>query len=273
MKLDGIALITGAGSGIGRDCAIAFAVEGASGVGFADLNLAAAQSAAHDARAKATNPNFRAIAIEVDVSSEESVIRMVQIVKKEFGRIDYSVNSAGIGVQQPRPVTDMVIDEFQAFFEVNVKGTMLCVREVSQVMKSQEPRVVEGRTGPRDAGRGSIVNLGSGNSFVATPAIVQYTAAKHAIMGITKTAALDTSPYGIRVNAVCPSWVETPMVDRAFAEQQEFFAALVKAIPAGRIATQEEVSDVILFLSSPKASYVTGTGFIVDGGTTLQMKI
>lgn len=150
---------------------------------------------------------------------------------------------------------------------------MLCVREVSKVMKDQEPRVVEGRTGPRNTGRGSIVNLGSANSFVAAPAIVQYTAAKHAIMGITKTAALDTSPYNIRVNAVCPSWVETPMVDRAFAEQQELFAALVKAIPAGRIATQEEVSDVILFLSSPKSSYVTGVGFIVDGGTTLQMKI
>lgn len=84
------------GSGIGRDCAIAFAVEGASGVGFADLNLAAAQSAASDARARATNPNFRAIAIEVDVSKEDSVIQMVQIVKEEFRRIDYSVNSAGV---------------------------------------------------------------------------------------------------------------------------------------------------------------------------------
>ena len=79
------------------------------------------------------------------------------------------------------------------------------------------------------------------------------------------------SAYGIRVNAVCPSWVETPMVDRAFAEQKEMFAALVKALPAGRIARQEEVSDVILFLSGPKSSYVSGVGWIVDGGTTLQM--
>ncbi|RDW79385.1 short-chain dehydrogenase [Coleophoma cylindrospora] len=273
MSFHGVALVTGAGSGIGRDCAIAFAVEGASAVAFADINLNTAQKAADEAKAKANNPNLRTLAIQVDVSNERSVELMVQKVQDEFGRIDYSVNSAGIGVQSPRPVTDTVMDEFQAFFDINVKGTMLCVRAVSQVMKFQEPRVIEGRNGARNVGRGTIVNLGSANSFVAAPAIVQYTSAKHAIMGITKTAALDLAPYSIRVNAVCPSWVETPMVDRAFSSQQEMFTALVKSLPAGRIATQEEVSDVILFLSGPKSTYVTGVGWIVDGGTTLQMNL
>jgi len=140
-------------------------------------------------------------------------------------------------------------------------------------MKLQEPRVVQGRTGSRNVGRGSIVNLGSGNSFVAAAAMVQYVAAKHAVLGITKTAALDLAPYDIRTNAVCPSWVETPMVNKAFASAPEYFAGLVANIPAKRIATQEEVSDVILFLSSPKASYVTGQGWVIDGGTTLQMKL
>lgn len=157
-------------------------------------------------------------------------------------------------------------------------------------MVLQEPRVVKGRNGSRSVGRGSIVNLASANSFVAMPAMVQYVSAKHALIGLTKTAgkemqtpkhcyklnsrtAIDLAPHGIRVNAVCPSWVDTPMVSRAFAAMPEYFASLIKTIPTGRIATQEEASDVIVFLSSPKSSYVTGVGWLVDGGTTLTMKL
>ncbi|KAK4980977.1 hypothetical protein LTR28_010240 [Elasticomyces elasticus] len=248
--LDGVALVTGA-----------------------DLNLAAAEAAAEESRVRATHPNFRALAIEVDITNEKSVELMVKIARDAFGRIDYSVNSAGIGVQQPLPVTDCSIDEFQRFLDVNVKGTLLCIRAVSRAMVLQEPGVVEGRNGSRKVGRGSIVNLASANSFVAMPAMVQYVSAKHAIIGLTKTAAVDLAPHGIRVNAVCPSWVDTPMVSRAFAAMPEYFASLVKTIPTGRIATQEEASDVIVFLSSPKSSYVTGVGWLVDGGTTLTMKL
>ncbi|KAG9665220.1 hypothetical protein KCU95_g1897, partial [Aureobasidium melanogenum] len=261
------------GSGIGRDCAIAFACEGALGVVFADINLAAAAAAAKESEAKATNLNFRSMSIGVDVTSAESVDNMVLKAQEMFGRIDYSVNSAGIGVQQPLPVTETSIDEFQRFLEVNVKGTLLCVRAVSRVMIQQEPQVVEGRNGPRNVGRGSIVNIASANSFVATPAMVQYVSSKHAVIGITKTAALDLAKYGIRVNACCPSWVETPMVRQAFAAMPEQLESLVHMIPMGRIATQEEVSEAILFLSSPKSSYITGVGWIVDGGTTLTMKL
>ncbi|KAI2602117.1 hypothetical protein GGR54DRAFT_625628 [Hypoxylon sp. NC1633] len=273
MLMDGIALVTGAGSGIGLDCAVAFGVEGASGVVFADIDIAAAHRAAEQSKSTATNPAYRVLAVHVDVSNEGSVQRMVDRVREEFGRIDYSVNSAGIGVQQPRPVAETCMAEFERFFSVNVKGTMLCVRAVSQAMKEQEYRVSEGRTGPRNAGRGSIINMASANSFVAMPEIVQYTAAKHAVLGITKTAALDNAPHGIRVNAVCPSWVETPMADKAFAGNPDMLAAISDGIPMGRIACAEEVSDVVLFLSGPKASYVTGAGWLVDGGTTLRMKI
>lgn len=274
---------------------------------FADINLAAAAAAAKESEAKATNLNFRSMSIGVDVTSAESVDNMVLKAQEMFGRIDYSVNSAGvrssksspfflstnkkmqIGVQQPLPVTETSIDEFQRFLEVNVKGTLLCVRAVSRVMIQQEPQVVEGRNGPRNVGRGSIVNIASANSFVATPAMVQYVSSKHAVIGITKTAgkdhrvsnkphlthfvALDLAKYGIRVNACCPSWVETPMVRQAFAAMPEQLESLVHMIPMGRIATQEEVSEAILFLSSPKSSYITGVGWIVDGGTTLTMKL
>ncbi|KAK3292861.1 uncharacterized protein B0H64DRAFT_402967 [Chaetomium fimeti] len=273
MQTDGVALVTGAGSGIGRDCAIAFASEGARGVAFADIDLGAAQAAADESRAQATNPAYRAVAVQVDVSSEESVQRMVDLVRDEFDRIDYSVNSAGIGVQQPRSVSETDMAEFDRFYAVNIRGTMLCVRAVTQAMMAQEQLTVAGRTGPRDAGRGSIVNLASANSLVAFPDIVQYTTAKHAVLGITKTAALDNAPHGIRVNAVCPSWVETPMIDKAFAGNPAMLEALASNIPAKRIAHAEEVSDVVLFLSGPKASYVTGVAWLVDGGTTLQMKI
>ncbi|KAJ5611896.1 NAD(P)-binding protein [Penicillium herquei] len=272
MAIDGVALITGAGSGIGRDCGIAFAIEGARGIIFADIDLTAAQEALEESKAQATNAAYRGIAVQVDIADEESVRNMVDTALNEFGSIDYSINSAGIGVQQIRPVSETCMAEFDRMMSINVRGTMLCVRIVSEAMKLQPLRVVDGRTGPRGLGRGTIVNVASANAVVAFPGIVQYTAAKHAVLGITKTAALDNAPHGIRVNAICPSWVETPMIDKAFAGTPEVLSALASSIPAGRLARTEEISDVILFLSGPKSTYVTGVGFLVDGGTTLEMK-
>ncbi|KAL8655900.1 MAG: hypothetical protein Q9210_000601 [Variospora velana] len=271
MGLDGIAVITGAGSGIGRDCGHAYAAAGAMGVVFTDINLVNAQLASEQSKAFATNQSYRTTALAVDVSSGKSMDSMVEKAVEAFGRIDYAVSSAGIGVQHPAEVADTDISEFEAFFNVNVKGSLLFVKAVSRVMKKQEPRSCLGRTGIRDLGRGTIINIASCNSFVPTLGIVQYTSAKHALMGITKNAALDNAPYGIRVNGVCPSWVETPMMDRAFDETPGLREKFSKAVPMGRIALQEEVSDVVIFLSGAGASYVTGVGWIIDGGTTLQM--
>lgn len=203
------------GSGIGRDCAMAFASEGAKGVAFADINLTAATEAAEESKAHASNLDYQAIALQVDISNEESVQRMVTTTLKEFNRIDYSVNSAGVsrlrlfrllvpakfnlmrvilqlGIKNARPVSETCMAEFDNLMSVNVKGTMLCVRAVSGAMKAQEERLVAGRTGPFSVGRGSIVNLASANSVVAFPEIVQYTAAKHAVLGITKTAGTNS---------------------------------------------------------------------------------
>ncbi|GLB08937.1 hypothetical protein AtubIFM57258_004846 [Aspergillus tubingensis] len=274
MNIDGFALVTGAGSGIGRDCAIAYAIEGAAGVAFADLDPVAATAAAEESKSLATNPDYRALTIEVNVRDPDSVQEMVDTVVMAFGRIDYSVNSAGVGVEQPAEISKASVREFERFMDVNVKGTLLCVRAVSAQMKQQEARYFSLRksTPARSCGRGVIINLGSSNSYVATPNIVQYTASKHAVMGITRNAALDLAPYGIRVNSICPSWVETPMIERAVAGDPNLAFVMSRVVPMGRIATKEEVSDVLMFMSSPRASFVTGAGWMVDGGATLQLQ-
>jgi len=274
MDIKGFALVTGAGSGIGRDCGIAYAIEGASGVAFADINEADAEKAMEESKLLATNPEYRAISITVDVSDPESVDSMVAKVVEAFGRIDYSVHSAGVGVQDPQSVSEASILEFQRFFDVNVKGTLLCVRAVSRQMRKQTPLLRPSRSSihGRDCGRGVIINLGSSNSYVATPNIVQYTTSKHAVLGLTRNAALDLAKDGIRVNAICPSWVETPMVERAIAGDPNLSTLMKRVVPLGRIATQEEISDVLMFMSSPRSSYVTGAGWMVDGGSTLRLQ-
>ncbi|KAI1078225.1 hypothetical protein F5B20DRAFT_582456 [Whalleya microplaca] len=271
--LSGIALVTGGGSGIGRDCVLAYAHEGVRAIVIADINEEAALSAANASRELATNTDYEALAVRVDVSNEESVKSLVDTTVKTFGRIDYLVNSAGLGVTLPAEIGDASVEELDRFFHVNVRGTFLCIRAATQAMKQQDPRVVQGRLGPRPIGRGVIINLASCNAFMATPNITQYTVAKHAVLGMTRNAALDNAKYGIRVVAVCPSWVDTPMVDRAMAGNPALKPLIESAVPLGRIASAEEVSDVVTFLSSHKASYVTGVGWIIDGGATLTVHV
>lgn len=196
-----------------------------------------------------------------------------------------------IGVQMPLNIAEADLGEFSRFLRIHVEGTFLLVRSVSAVMQRQELKPIDAANPARGGTRGSIVTLGSGNSFAATPHLVQYTAAKHAVLGVTKNAgtfgppsghypiwqlllmrqvlALDNAPYGIRVNCVCPTWVETPMIQSARDGGMDIDSWVNKVVPLGRIATAEEVADTVIFLSSPRASYVTGSGFIIDGGTTL----
>ncbi|KAH6656003.1 hypothetical protein BKA67DRAFT_690700 [Truncatella angustata] len=267
--LGGVAIVTGGGSGIGRDCTLAYAYEGVRAIIVADIDVDAAQSSADESRKLAIHQDFEAIAFHVDVSSETSVNDMVSAATKRYGRLDYLVNSAGIGVQNPAEIASSSVDELDRFHNVNVKGTFLCVKAATRVMQGQERRVIQGRTGPLDVGRGSIINLGSCNSFMATAYITQYTVAKHAVLGLTRNAALDNAKYGIRVNAVCPSWVDTPMIDRAIEGDKSLKSHIDSVVPLGRIASPEDVSNVVMFLSSDKSSYVTGVGLIVDGGATL----
>ncbi|KAI0886286.1 3-alpha--hydroxysteroid dehydrogenase [Annulohypoxylon maeteangense] len=154
-------------------------------------------------------------------------------------------------------------------YEINVTGTFLVTRAVPASMKSQELVAASPQASERGTTRGSIVILGSTSAFIATPKMIQYTAAKHAVLGITKTAALDNASYGIRVNSVCPSWVDAPMVRKAMDDVPDLERTIRTAVPIGRIALADEVADAVMFLCSPMSSYAVGCNLILDGGTTL----
>ncbi|KAL8729342.1 MAG: hypothetical protein Q9181_005040 [Wetmoreana brouardii] len=269
--VDGVALVTGAAAGIGKETALAFAEAGARGVVIADINHDGAQEVALQCNKIAKHTVFNSVAVFVDIVDEESVEAMVQRAIEVFGRIDYSVNSAGIGNLSGAMTPNVKTDVFSKTLDTNIKGTMFCVRAVSKVMAGQEPLKYEGRNGTRDLGRGSIVNLGSVSSYCAAPGMMPYTVSKHAVIGITKTAAIDNIKHHIRVNAVCPSWVDTPMMQASLQRIPPLESIIKAASPLGRAADPEEVADYILFLCSPSGSYINGTGLLVDAGLTLTM--
>ncbi|KAI0808632.1 NAD(P)-binding protein [Xylaria sp. FL0064] len=269
MDITGYAFIAGGGSGIGRACALGLAKDGAAGVLVADLNIDAARAVATECNTVASSPNFVAESVQLDVTNEESVQHAVAYMLKLFGRTDYCINCAGIGVETQRDISSADYSEFSRFLKIHVDGTFLLTRIMSATMRAQEPKLIGSKDSGRGSSRGSIVILGSGSSFVATPSMVQYTTAKHAVLGLTKNAALDNAPHGIRVNCLCPSWADTPMIQRARDGGVDIDGYVKALVPLGRIATAEEVADTAIFLCSPRSSYVTGCGFIVDGGTTL----
>ncbi|KAH9893883.1 NAD(P)-binding protein [Xylariomycetidae sp. FL2044] len=268
LTLDGgIALVTGAAGAIGKETAIAFAEAGASGVVLADRDEPAAQVAADECVRYALHSGFRAVVVKVDVADAVSVRDMVEVAVREFGRVDYSVNSAGVGSIGTAKIIDTSDEVFSDTMDANVKGTMLCVREVAKVMAKQEPLThTSRRHGTRSLGRGSIVNLGSLNSYIAMPGMSSYIMSKHAVVGLTKSAALDLVPHHIRVNAVCPSYVDTPMMRGSYERTPGLQYAIENFTPLRRAASVEEVADYIVFLSGPSASYINGTGLAVDSG-------
>ncbi|CAG8954692.1 hypothetical protein HYFRA_00004614 [Hymenoscyphus fraxineus] len=271
--LTGFALVTGAGAGIGQEVGFAFAEAGAAGVLFADLHLENATANAETSKEYAGNPSYIALAIQVDVRVPESVQAMVDFARGAFGRLDYCVNSAGVGATSLLATKEIDIANFDTTLSINVKGTMLCVRAVSQAMSTQEPLSHQGRHGERSLGRGAIVNIASATSYVAGPKMMAYVASKHAVIGITKTAALDNTPHHIRVNALCPSYVHTPMYTRSLARVPALGKLIERASPLHRPACVEEVANLAVMMCSPSASYVNGTGLLVDAGMLLSANV
>ncbi|KAK8057210.1 NAD(P)-binding protein [Apiospora saccharicola] len=272
MDIDGFALVTGGASGIGKASCHALAQEGASGVMVADLNLDGARETAAALESVATHPDFRAEAVQVDVSQEDSVRAAISRMVELFGRIDYSVHSAGVPGGASDPIAAASFPDFKRLLELNVHGAFLVTSLISAAMKSQEPRPVHEKYPERGTQRGVIVNLASISSYITLPHMVQYNTSKHAVLAITKTAAIDNVANGIRVNCICPTWTDTPMVKEATQVVTGLEQRLLVGIPMGRLCRPEEVADTVLYLCSHRSSFTTGAGIIMDGGMSLSCK-
>ena len=242
---DKVALVTGGGSGIGRATALAFAGEGAR-TAVADLNRASAESTVADIREKG---GF-ALALEVDVTQAEQAQAMVADTLHHFGGLDYAVNNAGIGGVHAL-TADYPEDVWHKVIEVDLTGVWLC-------MKYEIPAMLERG--------GAIVNISSAAGLGGFRGHAAYAAAKHGVVGLTQTAALDYARAGIRINALCPSFTDTPMVNDLKEQEPKLGRSLEKLIPMGRLGTPWEIARSILFLCSPGAGFINGAALPVDGG-------
>jgi len=242
-----VVVITGALTGIGRAAARAFAREGHRIV-VAGRHETAGQEFAAELRALGTEAEF----LRADVRHEDEVRDLIDGTVARFGRLDAAVNNAGTE-GQPGPVTQQTADTYAATFDTNVLGTLLSMKHELRVMQAQ--------------GGGSIVNISSTYGHEGAAGASVYAASKHAVEGMTKSAALEAARFGVRVNAVAPGPVETGMLTR-FTGTPERKAALATGVPLGRVGEPDEIARAIVFLASDKASFVTGHVLTADGGKT-----
>ena len=237
-------MVTGASRGLGRGCALAFAAEGA------ELILVARQSdALARVEAEIRDAGGRARALSCDVTQQEQVERLFDSLDK----CDVLVNNAG--TNRPQPFLEVDAETLDSLLALNVRSMFLTAQAAARVMVRQ--------------GGGAIVNMSSQMGHVGAPERTVYCMTKHAIEGLTKAMAVELAPRGIRVNAVAPTYIETPMTQPFFANDA-FRAKVRGAIPLGRIGRVEEVAAAVVFLASSAASLITGTSLLVDGGYTAQ---
>jgi NAD(P)-dependent dehydrogenase (short-subunit alcohol dehydrogenase family) len=247
-----VALITGASSGIGRETALAFAAKGASVV------LAARRQEELDSLvAEIEAGGGKATAIKTDVSKAQDVEQMVAHALATFGRLDYAINNAGIE-GRVASIVDLPEDDWDKVLDINLKGNYLCLRYEARAML--------------DGGRGgAIINIGSVNSFLGFGGGAAYVASKHGQVGLTSSASAELAPHGIRVNIICPGFVDTPMHQRirGIIGDEIFDQGLVPQVHLRRVGRPEEIASAILYLCSDEASFITGTTLTPDGGFTM----
>ncbi|KAJ5717727.1 hypothetical protein N7488_003373 [Penicillium malachiteum] len=264
--LDGVALVTGAGSGIGRQLCLAYAQAGCKAIALADINIKGIQETI--SLIQAQEKDVQTLAIEVNVADATSVRNMISRTVESFGRLDYAANVAGITTTARVPTACYPHLEYEKILEINTKGTLICMQEEIAAMQKQSPVCTPGITNPRRAQRGSIINIASITGIAALQNMMPYNVSKHAVIGLTKSAAVDHAVQEIRVNAVCPGMTETPMVAArtSTTSPQAPRGWAVEGNGRQRLALAEEIADVCIFLSGCGASYMTGTSVAVDAG-------
>lgn len=249
---DASVIVTGAASGIGRETAVAFGKEGAK-VLVADVDTAAGEATA---RLIEEETNGTATFAEVDVTDDSAVAAMVETAVSEYGGLDVAFNNAGIGGDF-NAVDEIPEEDWQAIIDVNLTGVWRCMRHEIPAMLADDG--------------GAIVNTASILGKVGTADAPAYTAAKHGVVGLTKSAALERATDDIRVNAICPGYIETQMLEEAGVTADEDLRTQIESLHAmQRLGTADEIADAVLWLASDGASFATGEALVVDGGYTAQ---
>jgi NAD(P)-dependent dehydrogenase (short-subunit alcohol dehydrogenase family) len=243
-----VALVTGAAMGVGLATARMFAEAGASVV-LSDQNAEALAAATEALKAA----GHRVLAVRCDVSRAEEVDAMVRRTVDTYGRLDAAFNNAGIQVP-PNAVVDVPDADYERVMAVNLRGVWNCMKAELRQMQAQ--------------GSGAIVNCSSIGGLVGNPYLAAYHGTKYGVIGMTQSAALEYAAQGIRLNAVCPGTIDTPMVARMVAERPEAMADIMRKQPIGRLGRPDEIASAVLWLCSDAASFVLGVALPVDGGYT-----
>src|ERR671913_752835 len=241
-----VAFVTGAASGIGRAAALAFARAGAS-VAAADVS----EQGNRETIRLVEEQGGRALAVRCDVTRAADVKAALDKGVETFGRLDFAFNNAGIEPRKPAPTAEYEEQEWNRIIDINLRGVFVC-------MKHEIPLILR-------QGGGAIVNTSSGAGVIGIKGSPAYTAAKHGVIGLTRAAALDYAAQNLRVNAVCPGYIDTPMMERFTGRTPEGRAKVISEEPAGRMGAPEEIAAAVLFLCSDAAAFTVGHAMVIDG--------